>query len=268
MNRDFPKFLSVIVPVYNQGSTIKKNIQGIVQELELFKIPYELLVVDDGSSDNSVQAVKKITSSKIKIIGYKTNKGKGYAVRYGMAKAKGDVIGFIDAGGEIRESGIPMLIEHMRWYNADIVIGSKRHPVSKISYPWYRKILSFGYQILIKLLFGLNIRDSQVGLKLYKRNVLEDVLPRLLVKEFAFDIEILAVSKHLGYDRIYESPIELDFQQVTSSLNKKSVSKAIAGMLRDTLAIYYRLRLLRYYDHDNKRKWIYDPELNFRVNTG
>ncbi len=268
MNRDFPKLLSVIVPVYNQGSTIRKNIQGIVQELELFNTPYELIVVDDGSSDNSAQAVKKIGTPKIKIIGYKTNKGKGYAVRYGMAKAKGDVIGFIDAGGEIRESGIPMLIEHMRWYNADIVIGSKRHPVSKISYPWYRKILSIGYQILIKLLFGLNIRDSQVGLKLYKRSVLEDVLPRLLVKEFAFDIEILAVAKHLGYDRIYESPIELDFQQITSSLNKKSVSKAVAGMLRDTLAIYYRLRLLKYYDHGNKRKWVYDPELNFRINTG
>lgn len=268
MNRDFPKLLSVIVPVYNQGSTIRKNIQGIVQELELFNTPYELIIVDDGSWDNSVQAVKKMLSSKIKIIGYKTNKGKGYAVRFGMAKAKGDVIGFIDAGGEIRESGIPMLIEHMRWYNADIVIGSKRHPVSKISYPWYRKILSFGYQMLIKVLFGLNIRDSQVGLKLYKRSVLEDVLPRLLVKEFAFDIEILAVSKHLGYDRIFESPIELDFKQVTSNITPKRVFSTIFRMTRDTLAVFYRLRILKYYDEGNHRKWRYDPELNFRVNTG
>ena len=268
MSRESTNFLSIIVPVYGQEKTIAKNLHSILLELDTLRIEYEVIVVIDGQVDNSQREAKKVHSPKIKIIGYATNRGKGYAVRFGMAKAKGDVIGFIDAGGEIRESGIPMLFEHMRWYNADIVIGSKRHPVSKVAYPWYRKILSIGYQLFIRLIFGLHVRDTQVGLKLYKRRVLEDVLPRLLVKEFAFDIEILAVARYLGYTRIYESPVDLDFKQVTSSISWKRILFVIYGMIRDTLAIYYRLRIIKYYDTGSHRKWNFDPELNFRVNTG
>lgn len=268
MSQNESNFLSIIVPIYNQETTIKKNLQAILTELESFTKTYEVIAVIDGCHDKSETEAKKIHSNKLKIVGYPTNKGKGYAVRFGMARSKGDIIGFIDAGGEIRESGIPMLMEHMRWYDADIVIGSKRHPASKITYPWYRKIFSIGYQLGIRLLFDLNVRDTQVGLKMYKRKVLEEVLPRLLVKEFAFDVEILAVSKYLGFDRIYESPVELDFQQVTSHINRKRVFKVIFGMIRDTLAIFYRLKIIKYYDNNSHRNWRFDPELNFRVNTG
>lgn len=268
MSRDIPKFLSIIVPVYGQEKTIQKNLRAILSELDVFSIPYEIIVVIDGTPDRSKEEAKKVHSNRLMVISYPTNRGKGYAVRYGMARAKGDVIGFFDAGGEIRESGIPMLIEHMRWYDADIVIGSKRHPVSKISYPWYRTIMSIGYQILNRILFGLNVKDTQVGLKLFKRKVLEDVMPRLLVKEFAFDIEILAVAHHLGYKRIYESPIELDFSHIVSTIKVQNVIQIILLMLKDTLAVFYRLRIKGYYDHSNQRKWVYDPELNFKVNIG
>ncbi len=157
-----------------------------------------------------------------------------------------------------------MLLEHFRWYNADIIVGSKRHPASKVHYPLFRKILSFGYQVLIRLLFGLQIRDSQVGLKLYRREVLEDVLPRLLVKQFAFDIEILAVAQHLGYKRIFEAPVELDFTGITS-ITSTNFWIVVLRMLWDTLAVFYRLRVAHYYDNLNKRKWRFDPELNFKV---
>jgi glycosyltransferase involved in cell wall biosynthesis len=206
-------------------------------------------------------------SSHIRIVGYQTNKGKGYAIRFGMAQSKGDIIGFIDAGGDIDSDGIEMLLLHMRWYNADIIIGSKRHPVSKIEYPFIRKILSIGYQMIIRIFFGLSIRDSQVGIKLYKRYVLEDVLPRLLVKQFAFDIEVLSVAHHLGYRRIYEAPVTLDFSGA-SSITSSNFWKVIWRTLWDTAAVFYRLKILRYYDNTSKRKWKYDPELNFRVNIG
>lgn len=157
-----------------------------------------------------------------------------------------------------------MMLEHFRWYNADIIVGSKRHPVSKVQYPWPRKILSWGYQLLVRILFGLNIKDSQVGLKLYRREVLEDVLPRILVKEFAFDIEILAVAYHLRYVRIYEAPVELSFTGF-SSITSKNFWRIIFQTLWDTLAVFYRLRILHYYDNVNKRKWRFDPELNFKI---
>lgn len=259
--------LSLIIPVYRQEKVIARNLRSILTELEKLGSPYELIAVIDGQADRSMEEAKKVMSPHVSVVGYETNHGKGYAVRFGMAKSHGDIIGFLDAGGDIKEEGLSMMLEHFRWYNADIIIGSKRHPASKVNYPWQRKILSWGYQIIVKILFGLNIRDSQVGLKLYRRQTLEDVLPRLLVKEFAFDIEILAVAHRLGYTRIYEAPVELTFQGA-SSITSQSFWKIVLNVLWETLAVFYRLRILHYYDNVNKRKWRFDPELNFKVNIG
>lgn len=258
--------ISVILPTFKQEKTILRDINKIVSALEELRYDYELIVVVDGMADKTYEEAKKIKNKKVKVVGYETNHGKGYAVRYGMAKSKGDIIGFMDAGGDLNEKWLSMMLEHFRWYNADIIIGSKRHPVSIINYPAGRKILSWGYQILIKILFGLNIRDSQVGMKLYRREVLEKVLPRLIVKNFAFDIEILVVAYKLGYKRIFEAPVEIDFTHVTSSITSKSLWRVIYATMLDTLAIFYRLKILRYYNDDNRPKWKYDPELNFRVN--
>lgn len=259
--------LSLIIPVYKQEKTIQRNLRLILGELELLSYPHEVIVVIDGEVDGSRQESKKIKSPNLFVTGYKTNHGKGYAVRFGMAKSKGDIIGFLDAGGDIRADGISMLLSHFRWYNADIIVGSKRHPVSKVNYPNDRKLISLGYQIIVKILFGLSIRDSQVGMKLFRREVLEDVLPRLLVKHFAFDIEILAVASHLGYSRIFEAPVELNFTGASSITNQNFIAVAYRT-LWDTLAVFYRLRIRRHYDNVNKRKWRFDPELNFRINTG
>ncbi|MBP9814165.1 glycosyltransferase [Candidatus Woesebacteria bacterium] len=259
-----PKLLSVIIPVYRQEKTIRKQLQNILGELTLLQFAYEVIVVVDGMEDRSMEEASKVRSSSLIVTGYKTNHGKGYAVRFGMAKSHGDIIGFLDAGGDISAMGLSMMLEHFRWYMADIIVGSKRHPVSKVQYPFSRKILSWGYQQLTRFLFGLNIRDTQVGLKLYRRQVLEDVLPRLVVKEFAFDIEILAVAYHLGYTRIFEAPVELDFTGA-SSITSVSVMRVIRNMLWDTIAVYYRMKILHYYDNLNKLKWRYDEELNFKV---
>lgn len=261
------QLLSLIIPVYKQEKSIQKNLRAILGELDLLFCPYEVIVVVDGEDDHSRQEANKVKSSYLFVTGYKTNHGKGYAVRFGIAKSHGDIIGFIDAGGDIKEEGLSMMLEHFRWYNADVIVGSKRHPVSKVNYPYDRKILSWGYQMIIKLLFGLTIRDSQVGMKLFRRKVLEDVFPRLLIKQFAFDIEILAVANHLGYTRIFEAPVELYFTGVSSITNTNFLIVAF-NTLWDTLAVFYRLRILHYYDNVNRRKWRFDPELNFKVNVG
>ncbi len=255
------------MPSYHQEKTIEKSIRDLDASLVRLHIPYEIIVVVDGRDDKTFEKAKKGEKKHIIVIGYEHNHGKGYAVRYGMARAKGDVIVFIDAGGDIDPSGVSMLLAHYHWYNADIVIGSKRHPASKVRYPAFRKILSWGYQQFMRMLFGLNIRDSQVGLKLFRRKVLVDVLPRLLVKRFAFDIEMLAVAHSLGYTRIYEAPVELDFSRF-STLTSAKVWKEIWNMMWDTLAVFYRLKILHYYDDTNKRRWRYDPELDFRINIG
>lgn len=257
--------LSVIVPTYRQEKSIEQDLKNIISTLERIDYDWELIVVVDGILDKTFEKAKKIKHPKVKVVALDKNHGKGYAVRYGMARSSGNMVAFLDGGMEINPEGINLIIKEIEEKQADIVIGSKRHPDSKVSYPPIRRVLSFGYQLLTFVLFGLKVRDTQVGLKIFKRKVLEDVLPRLLVKRYAFDVEILSVANYLGYNNIFEAPIELNYQFGVP--NAASV-KTIINMLIDTLAIFYRLKIKHYYSDNNKRKWVYDPELDFRVNIG
>ena len=258
------KKFSLIIPVYKQDKTIKRDIESAIKVLSIMAIPFEIIPVIDGYLDNSFAEALKVKDKRVRVVGYKTNHGKGYAVRYGFSHAKGDVIGFTDAGGDLKPEALPRMLTQFEFQDADVVVGSKRHPESKVEYPLYRKVLSWVYQKITQLLFGLNVRDTQVGMKIYKRKLLGDVLPRLLVKEFAFDIEILAVAYYLGYTRIFEAPVELEFNDA-SSITTWRVWKTIWSMLWDTFAVFYRLRILHYYDNLNKMKWRFDKELNFKV---
>ncbi|HRN69569.1 MAG TPA: glycosyltransferase [Candidatus Woesebacteria bacterium] len=240
--------LSLVVPTYRQEKTIVKNIQALQDMLDLLLIPYEIIVVIDGQVDKTYEEVNKIKNKKIRIISYKENLGKGNAVRTGMLQAKGDVIGFIDAGMEIDPTGISMLLNHMIWYDADIVVGSKLHPVSQVEYPPFRKMLSWGYRSLNRVLFGLKVKDTQVGIKLYKRKVVKKVFPKLLVKQFAFDVETLAVAHALGFTRIYDAPIKLKFGKESSIKNTKYWI-VVWSMLLDTAAVFYRVRVKKYYQN-------------------
>jgi len=230
-----------------QQKTIVRDIKNIQKALTELHYNYEIIIVIDGIVDNTYKRALTIKSKKIKVTGYRKNQGKGHAVRYGMLAAKGDIIGFMDAGMDIHPEGFRMLLNHMEWYNADIIVGSKLHPVSKVNYPLYRTILSWGYRLLTATLFGFKVRDTQVGLKFFKRRVIKKVLPRLLVKAYAFDIEILAVAYALGYKRIFEAPIKIKFQSGNSTIISKSLWKIIFLMTLDTLAVFYRLKIRRYY---------------------
>lgn len=265
------RLVSVIVPAFRQEKTIYKDLQRIRLVLSKLRYRSELICVVDGMIDKTFERAKKVSKKfrNVKVVGYDFNHGKGYAVRFGMAKSRGDVIAFIDSGMDLDPNGLSMLLEHFEWYKADVMVGSKRHPVSKVDYPWQRRIMSFGYQIMVRLLFGLKIRDTQVGLKVFRREVLEKVLPRLLVKTYAFDIEILSVANYLGFKRIFEAPVELRLDFGGSSvLTSQKVLRTLFLMLVETLAVYYRLKILRYYSDRSSRKWKYDPDLNFRVNVG
>lgn len=259
--------VSVIIPAFKQERTIIKDVQRIKDVLSQLPYKFEIIIVVDGNVDKTLQKAKNIASKNIKVVGYENNRGKGYAIRYGMVRSKGTIVGFIDAGMDLNPNGLLPVISFLEKENMDIVVGSKRHEASKLRYPLDRKILSVISQLFIRFLFGLNIKDTQVGMKFFRRKVLEDVLPRLLVKRFAIDIEILAVAYHLGYRKIGESPVEITFN-FTGSIVSQNLFISVIRTFVDTLAIFYRLKILHYYDNASKRKWKYDPELSFRVNIG
>ncbi|MFC1790404.1 glycosyltransferase [Patescibacteria group bacterium] len=248
------KLLSVIVPAYKQSRTIQKDLKRIESTLKQIRYNYELICVVDGKEDKTYRNACRVRSEKVQVIGYRENKGKGHAVRFGMIKSQGDLVAFIDAGMEIDPNGISLALEHLEWYNADIIIGSKRHPASQVKYPLDRRIVSRFYQLFVRLFTGLNVRDTQAGLKIFRREVLEVVLPRLMVRRYAFDLEILTVAHRFGYTKIFEAPVKLsyNFTDLTHAVCLKDFFKS-NGLWKsfvDTLAIIYRLKILRYYDRD------------------
>ena len=262
--------VSIIVPAYKQEKTIKEDIRNIYNVMSQTRWDFEIIVVVDGFVDKTLEEAQKVDLDVVTVAGYKTNRGKGYALRYGMARAVGDYVAFIDSGMEIDPNGISMILEHMQWYKADIIVASKRHPASKVNMPLIRKIYSWGYHTLVKILFRFKVSDTQTGLKVFKKDVLDKILPRLLIKEYALDVELLAVARYLGFKRIYEAPVELHFDLSSGSRFKGFLifDPFIRKMLTDTLAIFYRMYFLRYYSDNSQRKWIYDPELEMQVNTG
>lgn len=256
--------ISVIIPAFKQEKTIVRDLVGIDNSLSQIGKPFEIILVVDGRFDKTFEKASKLKLRSLRVVGYQNNRGKGYAIRYGMSKTKGNIVGFIDAGMDINPSGLLMLLNYMEWYDADVIVGSKRHPVSKIDYPQARRIISYLSQIYIKLLFGLNIRDTQVGLKFFKRAVLERVLPRLVVEDYAFDIELLVLANEFGFKRIHEAPVEINWTQ-GSGITSKNLWKILFLTFLDTLAIFYRLKLRGYYNYQNRKKWKYEPELSFKL---
>lgn len=243
------KLLSLVVPAYKQEKTIIKDIKNLNDVLSGLGLDFEIIVVVDGFIDKTYGRISNRQSAirNLRVLGYKKNKGKGFAIKLGVKKAKGDIIGFIDAGMDLDPKEISIMLGIMQSNNADIVIGSKLHPKSKVNYPVGRKILSWGYRTLTHLLFGFNVRDTQVGLKLFKKEVAKKVFERILIKRFAFDVEVLAVAYSLGFKKIYEAPVKIDFGPY-SSISPMNFWMIILHMLWDTAAVFYRLKILHYYD--------------------
>lgn len=235
--------LSVIVPAYREGPRIYRNLQKLLTELDQLAMDYEVVLVSDGNTDDTESEARRLASPRLKVVAYTDNMGKGYALGYGVRESTGDLVTFIDADMELHPRDIKPFIEVMKMGNYDIVVGSKHHPQSKVSYPWFRRLQSRVYQLVIRVLFNLDVSDTQTGHKLLRREVVTDVVPLLAVKRFAFDLELLVVAHKLGYRRVAEAPIELSFQ-FQSTVSPRTVFE----ILWDTAAIFYRLRITRYYD--------------------
>lgn len=235
--------LSIIIPAYNEARNIRTTVRDVMRTMNRLMPQYEVIVVDDGSTDATAHEARKVQSGHVKVISLKRNVGKGGALTQGVRHAKGELVTFLDAGGDFHPTQIVRLTKLMEALECDIVIGSKRHPMSRVHYPRLRRFYSWIYQMIIRVLFRLKVRDTQTGLKVFKRKVLLKVLPRVLVKRYAFDLELLVVANALGFHKISEGPIDMRYNFTSTGIDRR----AIRHIMVDTAAIFYRTYILRYY---------------------
>ncbi|MBI1911188.1 MAG: glycosyltransferase family 2 protein [Deltaproteobacteria bacterium] len=239
--------ISVIMPAYNESGHIYKNIKETCKVFDKTKCDFEVIVVDDGSTDDTFKEASKAAEEieKVKVVHYSLNNGKGNALKEGFKNSTGDYVVFLDSDLDLHPSQLHTLFRVMRNNRADVVIGSKHHPKSQLEYPLVRKIISRVYALFLKVLFNLPLRDTQTGLKVFNYEVLTRVFPKVLCKRFAYDLELLVNASRLGY-KVTEAPVVLNFRRPRKWGRIGFGDLYSTGM--DTLAIFYRMHILRYYD--------------------
>ena len=224
--------LSIVLPCYNTPNLLD-NLAEVLSVAKTITKDFEIILVDDGSKEFP----DIIQTDKVKVITNEKNMGKGYSLRRGFGLARGNIISFIDADLEIPATLLKPYYQIMQGNrNPDILVGSKRHFNSSISYPMFRRLLSFIFQTMNRLMFGLVVLDTQSGIKFFKRDIIKQLLPYLYTNGFAVDLEILSLAQRKGY-KIIEGPINI----------KKSFSStisiwAIFRMIRDSFNIWFRYK--------------------------
>ncbi len=230
---------SFVIPAYNEEDSIEDALGALDYAVKDRRLPYEVVVVDDGSADKTLLKAMTYASRNghVRVISYTQNEGKGYAVKAGFMQATGDVVVFVDSDLDIDLGTVASYVEALR--HGDIVIASKWHPESVVNMPLLRKILSHSFNVLVRVLTGTKLKDTQAGLKAIKKSAFKDIFPKLTIKRYAFDVELLAVANLYGL-KVVEMPVKL-------KMNTLFRPKEVWRMFVDLLGIAYRLRVLRFY---------------------
>jgi len=243
MSRGNIKF-TVVIPAYNEEGLIGQCVQETCRVMDTTAGDYEVIVVDDGSRDGTYVEARRAAEDlpQVRVVRCSENEGKGQALHRGFKYSDGEFVFFLDADLDIQPNQLWTLYNVMNETSADVVIGAKHHPESQLELPWHRRIVSAGYALLVRTLFDLPLHDTQTGIKLFRREVLQRVYPRTRVGRFAFDLEMLVAATRFGY-KVVEAPVKVTFQRGTRG------RIGIWDILRswwDTLDIFYRASFWRW----------------------
>ncbi len=230
--------ISIIIPAFNEEKRISSTLGSILSYLNRREFRAEIIVVDDGSNDRTVQVVSRYMNPffPVVILRQEKNSGKGEAVRRGMLCSTGDAILFTDADLSTPINELDKFIPELSKGN-DIVIGSRAHPESKIEtrQPYFREFMGRVFNTLVRLVALPGINDTQCGFKLFSRRSALHLFNQQVTKGFAFDVEILYLARKAGY-RIKELPVKW--------MNDENSKVRI---IRDPLMMLYNVIMIRYY---------------------
>lgn len=202
------KSISVVIPAYNEEKIIISTITSILPVLEAHFESYELIIVDDGSSDNTRALTDEYPSANVKCIGHYPNRGKGCAVREGILAASGDVTVCTDADLAYGVEVIPQIFNTLVKEKKDVILGSRKlHPNGYSDYPPMRKLASHTFSFLTGAIAGFHY-DTQCGIKAYDTDCAHKIFSKCTVDGFTYDFEAVSYALQLGCS-IGQLPVEI-----------------------------------------------------------
>jgi len=223
--------LSIIIPAYNEENRIRNTIKSYSNYFK--NHDYELIIIPNGCKDKTEEIVKELSKkySQTKCKTIKEAVGKGTAIKEGFKIAKGDLIGFVDADMSTKPRDFEDLAKNIRQYDCIIASRYIKGAIVKPKQKLTRRIASRAFNFLVKLLFNLDIKDTQCGAKLFKKRVIEKIIPKLDITRWAFDVDLLLRTKKEGYN-IKEFPTKWE-DSLGSKLNlKKAIPEMILSLIR------------------------------------
>jgi dolichyl-phosphate beta-glucosyltransferase len=231
---------SLVIPAYNEANRILPTLRRAAEFLDGMGISHEIIVVDDGSADGTLALCRDFASrhDEIRVLDYPSNRGKGYAVRMGMLSAGGSIVAFSDADMPVPPDDYARFIKTLK-QGADLVIGSRYLPSARWDMPVGRKVIGWGFRMVVRFMIGSRVSDTQFGFKMFSARAAKDLFSSLTIDGFAFDAELVRMAQLRGF-RIAEVPV----RGVNAPGSKVRPAQDAAEMMWQLMLI--RLRSLRY----------------------
>ncbi len=222
--------VSVVLPAYRLGEHIAANLVEVAAALP----GAQIVVVDDGSDDNTYEQAQQSTTRlpRVSVIRHDQNRGKGAALQTGTAAAEESIVVFLDADLDLPPAQLPGLLEVFGERGADVLVGTKQTQMSGGRYPWKRRALSLVFSFVTRILFRLPVDETQTGLKIFRRSVLDEVFTDLRIFGYAFDLELLVRAHRAGF-RLTQVPVDLRVGASSAPLRLSTLWE----MGRDTVRI-------------------------------
>lgn len=237
--------LSLVFPAYNEEERIGGSLKSAAQFVQQAPFEADIIVVDDGSADGTVDVVQQLQKEYplIRLVQHEQNQGKGVAVRTGVLAAEAEFSLFCDVDEAVPIREVTKVLSAATEQGADVAIGTRYHRESVIvkRQPWQRVVVSRLGNLLIRALLLPGLRDTQCGFKLFRQQTMRGVLERVTVSGFGFDLEVLAIARAWGL-KIIEVPVTWEHGE-GSSLR---LGPAAVTVLRDLLRITGRVWTGRY----------------------
>jgi glycosyltransferase involved in cell wall biosynthesis len=234
-----PPFLSVVIPAYNEALRVGTTLEKVREYLETRQYPAELVVVDDGSTDETPRVLEDFSRrhSSMRVLTNRFNQGKGYSVRRGVLEAQGEMVLFTDADLSAPIEETEKLLAALETARADAAIGSRAldRRLIGVHQPWLRETAGKCFNLLVRLLTGLKLHDTQCGMKLFRRASTRRAFELMRVRRFGFDPELLFLIERLG-GKVAEVPVRWNHSPAT----KVRFLRDSAHMFLDLFALRWR----------------------------